>query len=108
MTLHNSSIELKHHYAHNGLMGWLIVVPIVIVLVVAPSFFADSRTGGDWKPSVLAGPARTLQPRPFSQSPGALVVRRAAARVLRGTKGSRSATSVHLPRRAHRHSPSRA
>lgn len=90
-------------------MGWLIVVSVVIVLALAPSFLADTRTGGDWKPLTLSGSERAFQPaRPFSQSPGALAVRRVMVRVLR-TRGGRPATSARAIRRGLRHSaPSKA
>jgi hypothetical protein len=61
-------------------MAWFLVPLIIILLLVVPYFAADSRDGADWKPATLKGQARgTRRTLPFSGSPGALVVRRAAS-----------------------------
>ncbi len=63
-------------------MAWFLVPVIVILLLIVPYFAADSRDGADWKPATLKGQARgTRRTLPFSGSPGALVVRRAASTV---------------------------
>jgi hypothetical protein len=62
-------------------MGWFLVPVVVILLLVVPYFAADSRDGADWKPVALRRPARgTRRTLSFSESPGALAVRKVVSR----------------------------
>jgi hypothetical protein len=62
-------------------MGWFIFPVIVVLLLVTPFFAADTRDGADWKPAAQRGPTRrTRRTSTFSESSGALAVRRAASR----------------------------
>jgi hypothetical protein len=61
-------------------MVWFLVPVVAILLLVVPFFAADSRDGADWKPAALRRPARgTRRTLTFSQSPGALAVRKVAS-----------------------------
>lgn len=63
-------------------MGWLIAIAVLALLAASPLFAADSRDNEGWRP--LAGgvgiaPHHLI--RPFSSSPGAQAVGRAATRL---------------------------
>ncbi len=89
-------------------MGWVIALAILVLLALSWLFSADSRDNEDWKP--LAGGVGVAPDhlvRPFSASPGAQAVRRAAARlgmlvfrprrsIRRAGPSGRKATSVHI------------
>ncbi len=63
-------------------MGWVIAVAVLALLALSWLFSADSRDNEDWKPlagGVGAAPHHLV--RPFSASPGAQAVGRAAARL---------------------------
>ncbi len=64
-------------------MAWFLVPVVAILLLVVPLFAADSRDGADWKPAALPRPARgTRRTLTFSQSPGALAVRKIVSSAL--------------------------
>ncbi|MGA3217673.1 MAG: hypothetical protein ABSE77_01145 [Acidimicrobiales bacterium] len=61
-------------------MGWLIAIAVVALLALSWLFSADSRDNEDWKPlagGVGVAPHHLV--RPFSASPGAQAIGRAAA-----------------------------
>jgi hypothetical protein len=67
-----------------GYLGWVIAAGVAVVFLAVPWFGADSRDGMDWKPRTGPGePPARRNVRPFSQSPGAVVLRRAVAWALR-------------------------
>jgi hypothetical protein len=82
-------------------MAWFLVPLVVIVLLVVPYFAADSRDGADWKPAALKGPAQgTRRTRHFSESPGALVVRKVAQRAFASHRRARPVRPGSPVRRA--------
>jgi hypothetical protein len=71
-------------------MGWFLVPLGVIALLAVPYFAADSRDGADWKPAALRGPVRgSHRTLPFSESPGALAIRKVASRALASPRSLR-------------------
>lgn len=58
-------------------MGLLIFAGVVVVLLLAPWFVADSRDGADWKPMPRPSRRSTGPVRPFLESAAALRVRAA-------------------------------
>jgi hypothetical protein len=63
-------------------VGWVIATAVLALLALSWLFSADSRDNEDWKPlagGVGVAPHHLV--RPFSASPGAQAIGRAAARL---------------------------
>jgi hypothetical protein len=77
-------------------VGWVIAIAVLALLAVSWLFSADSRDNEDWKPlagGVGVAPHHLV--RPFSASPGARAISRAATRL--GVLVSRPRRSIRRP-----------